>query len=86
MLILTSLPQGTYSADDIPELYRLRWRVELAFKRLKSTCGLSGPPGKDERSAKPWILAHLLLIIPLEPAVDEFEASPRLPFAAATCR
>jgi IS4 transposase len=32
--------------------YRLRWRIELAFKRLKSLIGLEGPPGKDPRPAK----------------------------------
>ena len=82
VLIITSLPQDGYSTDDILDLYRLRWRIELAFKRLKSTCGLSGPPGTDEASAKPWILAHLLLIILLEPVIDEFESSPHSQLAA----
>jgi hypothetical protein len=26
------------------DLYRLRWRIELAFKRLKSVIGLKEPP------------------------------------------
>ena len=82
VLIVTSLPQDGYSTDDILDLYRLRWRIELAFKRLKSTCGLNGPPGTDEASAKPWILARLLLIILLEPVIDEFESSPRSQLAA----
>ena len=62
--------------------YRLRWRVELAFKRLKSLIGLKGPPGTDARSARPYVLAHLLMILLLEPLVDAFEASPRLQHAA----
>ena len=33
------------------DLYRLRWRIELGFKRLKSLIGLKEPPGFDERSA-----------------------------------
>ena len=28
-------------------VYRARWRIEMAFKRLKSIIGLSGPPGED---------------------------------------
>jgi IS4 transposase len=57
-------------------LYRLRWRIELAFKRLKSVIGLKEPPGFDERSAKPWVLAHLLLVLLIEPLAGEFEDSP----------
>ena len=77
-----SLSDKTYSTRDVLDLYRLRWRIELAFKRLKSLVGLAGPPGVDERSAKPWILAHLLVILLLEPFVDELEDSPRWPLAA----
>jgi hypothetical protein len=58
-------------------LYRLRWRIGLGFKHLKSVIGLRAPPGMDERSAKPWLLPHLLIILLLEPVVDEFEDSPR---------
>jgi hypothetical protein len=39
--------------------------------------GLKGPPGADERSAKPYVLAHLLIILLLEPLVDGIEDSPR---------
>jgi Transposase DDE domain len=77
VILITSLAADAFSADDILALYRLRWRIELAFKRLKSVVGLKGPPGTDERSAKPFVLAHLLVILLLEPLVDAFEASPR---------
>jgi Transposase DDE domain len=82
LILVTSLPAGAFSTDDILALYRLRWRIELAFKRLKSLLGLKGPPGADERSAKPYVLAHLLVILLLEPLLDEFEDSPRLAQAA----
>lgn len=82
MILVTSLPAGTFSTDDILALYRLRWRIELAFKRLKSLIGLKAPPGVDERSAKPYLLAHLLVILLLEPLIDAFDASPRLAQAA----
>jgi IS4 transposase len=58
------------------DLYLLRWRIEFAFKRLKSLIGLKKPPGTDERSAKPWVLAHLLMILLLELLVDPLEDSP----------
>lgn len=82
VILVTSLDTETFTTTDVLDLYRLRWRVELAFKRLKSLIGLKGPPGTDERSARPYILAHLLMILLLEPLVDAFEDSPRLGYAA----
>jgi hypothetical protein len=81
-ILVTSLPAEEFSTDEVLALYRLRWRIELAFKRLKSVIGLKQPPGIDERSAKPWILAHLLMILLLEPLVDALEDSPHWAQAA----
>ena len=81
-ILVTSLPKKTFSTEDVLALYRLRWRVELAFKRLKSLIGLKKPPGVDERSARPWVLAHLLMILLLEPLVDALEDSPHWAQAA----
>ena len=82
VILITSLKSDTFSANDILDLYRLRWRIELAFKRLKSLIGLKAPPGTDERSAKPYLLAHLLAILLLEPLIAEFEVSPHWAQAA----
>jgi hypothetical protein len=82
VILITSLKPKDFATADVLALYRLRWRIELAFKRLKSLIGLKGPPGTDERSARPHVLAHLLTILLLEPLVDELEDSPRLAEAA----
>ena len=82
VILVTSLTRAAFTAADVLALYRLRWRIELGFKRLKSLLGLKGPPGTDERSARPYVLAHLLMILLLEPLIDELEDSPRLAEAA----
>jgi hypothetical protein len=82
IILVTSLTPADFSCDDILALYRLRWRIELGFKRLKSLIGLKAPPGTDERSARPYVLAHLLMILLLEPLIDGFEDSPRCAEAA----
>ena len=82
VVLVTSLKPDEFTTTDVLALYRLRWRIELGFKRLKSVIGLKRPPGMDERSARPHILAHLLIILLLEPLVDELEDSPRLALAA----
>lgn len=82
VIMVTSLKRNDFATADVLALYRLRWRIELGFKRLKGLIGLKGPPGTDERSARPHILAHLLTILLLEPLIDELEDSPRLAEAA----
>jgi hypothetical protein len=39
---------------------------------------LKGPPGVDERFARPYLLAHLLIMLLLEPLTGALEDSPRL--------
>lgn len=82
VILITSLSPDDFTTDDILALYRLRWRIELGFKRLKSLVGLKSPPGINARSARPYILAHLLVILLLEPLVERIEDSPRLAEAA----
>jgi Transposase DDE domain len=82
VILITSLKVEDFTTADVIALYRLRWRIELGFKRLKSLIGLKGPPGTSESSARPHILAHLLIILLLEPLVDELEDSPRWAEAA----
>jgi IS4 transposase len=77
VLLVTSLPASQFSTEDISELYRARWRIEMAFKRLKSLVGLAGPPGDDPNVAKTWILAHLLMVVLLEPHTAVVDDSPR---------
>jgi hypothetical protein len=77
VILVTSLPPEVFAAADILALYRLRRRIEPAFKRLKSLVGLKGPPGTDARSARPYVLAHLLMILLLEPLIDTLAVSSR---------
>lgn len=77
MILATSLAPEDFSSADVLALYRLRWRIELGFKRLKSLIGLKGPPGVDERSARPYLVAHFLVILLLRPLADGLEDSPR---------
>jgi hypothetical protein len=71
VILVTSRDSEGFSTADVLALYRLRWRIALGFKRLTSVIGLKGPPGPDQRSARPSILAHLLIILFLEPRIDE---------------
>ena len=71
MILVTSLPKETFPLADISALYRLRWRIEIAFKHLKSGVGLARPPGDDPDLAKAHILCHLLMALMTEPLIAE---------------
>ncbi|HBA6364040.1 TPA: IS4-like element IS421 family transposase, partial [Escherichia coli] len=59
VLLLTSLPEDEYSAEQVADCYRLRWQIELAFKRLKSLLHLDALRAKEPELAKAWIFANL---------------------------
>lgn len=66
VMVFTTLPESLLAAADVLELYRYRWQVELAFKRLKQLLRLGRLPHKDPRSARGWILAKLVVALLLE--------------------
>lgn len=78
IILVTSLDADAFPAAQIGEFYRARWRIEMAFKRLKSLIGLAAPPSEDPEIAKTWILAHLLMVLLLEPQISAPEFSPRM--------
>jgi hypothetical protein len=43
-------------AAEVLELYRLRWQIELVFKRMKSIFGLGHLPKKDPLIAVPGMV------------------------------
>ncbi len=68
--LATSLPK-TISAYQIAQLYRMRWQVEIAFKRLKSIMGLGHLPKKDEASARAWLHGKLFVAALVQSIIDE---------------
>lgn len=76
LLLITSLDRKKASVEQLGALYRLRWRIELAFKRLKSLLNLDQLPAKDDGLARTWILAHLIVALLIEDLNPELRASP----------
>lgn len=65
IIVLTTLGPSSTAAD-VLELYRLRWQVELAFKRIKSLLGAGHVPKKDPEAARAWIHGKLLAVLLIE--------------------
>lgn len=66
VMLFTTLPEAQLSSHDVLELYRFRWQVELAFKRLKQLLKLGRLPHKDPAAARTWIHAKLVVALLLE--------------------
>lgn len=66
VLLLTNLPAETWSEQLILALYRMRWQIELAIKRLKSILNFDHLRAKDPRVIQTYLLAKVLIAFIVE--------------------
>ncbi len=64
VIVLTTLIQA--DAATILELYRYRWQIELAFKRLKSLLQLGHLKKTDQEGAKAWLQGKIFVATLIE--------------------
>ena len=76
LILLTSLPPARFTVAQLGALYRLRWQIELLFKRLKSLLHLDRLPAKDADLARAWLHAHLLIALLVEDYIADEGAFP----------
>jgi hypothetical protein len=70
VILVSSLPD-TITSQQILDLYRIRWQIEIAFKRLKSIMGIGHLPKKDEQSCQAWLHGKLLEAQLVQSIIDE---------------
>jgi hypothetical protein len=58
IVLMTSLD---YTNEQLLELYRARWQIEMVFHRLKSLFGYGNTPNKREDTVRAWFYGKLLL-------------------------
>lgn len=75
LIVLTSLAPSE-TAEQVLELYRLRWQVELAFKRVKSLGHIDRLPAKDKKLARSWLYANLIAALLLDDLAQDLLDSP----------
>ena len=76
IIVATSLGKKV-SAGQVMELYRARWQIELAFKRLKSIFGYNEMPARRPENIRAWFYGKLLLAALCETLVNTGRFSPR---------
>lgn len=81
--LITTAPRGRLSASRAIELYRLRWQIELLFKRWKSLLGFDRIPNYRTDAIRAWLYGKLVAALLLEKLASQGEFSPRSAEVAA---
>lgn len=61
VMVFTTWESG--KAQEILDWYRVRWQIELAFKRLKSLARLGHLPKSDPASSRAWLYGKLFVAL-----------------------
>ena len=63
VIVFTTFPEKTFTATQILEWYRIRWQIELVFKRFKSLAKLGHLPKHDASSSRAWLYGKLFVCL-----------------------
>lgn len=74
VILFTTFPEKTFTAQKVLQWYRIRWQVELVFKRFKSLAQLGHLPKYDDESAKAWLYGKLLVALLVEKLIAHAES------------
>jgi hypothetical protein len=72
VVLVSNLPAEDWSAEDVLALYRVRWQVELLFKRYKSVLQLDHLRSKNAELAQVYLLGKALgaLLLDQQTAIE----------------
>ena len=74
VIVFTTFPVSGFTGGEVLEWYRLRWQVDLVFKRFKQLADRGHLPKQDDASAKAWFYGKLLVALLVEKLVDHATA------------
>jgi hypothetical protein len=63
VILATTLEAEDFPADEVLAVYRLRWQIELAIKRLKSLLHIDKLRTKTADGTRCWLYAHLIVAL-----------------------
>ena len=70
VIVFTTFPEHDFPTADVLEWYRIRWQVELVFKRFKQIAQMGHLPKCDDESAKAWLYGKLFVALLTEGLVE----------------
>lgn len=66
ILVITTMNRFQLKTREVLELYRARWQVEIAFKRLKGIIDLGYLPKQDPDCCKAWLYGKMFVALLVE--------------------
>ncbi|MBQ7521601.1 MAG: transposase [Clostridia bacterium] len=73
--VITSLGNN-FTSDEILNLYKLRWQVEMVFKRYKSILDLGSIPTKTGIAGQVWLNCKMLIALLIEKILSSVDFPP----------
>ena len=70
VIVFSTFPEEKFSTFDILEWYRIRWQIELVFKRFKQIAQLGHLPKYDDESTKAWLYGKLFVSLLTEKLIS----------------
>jgi hypothetical protein len=74
VMVFTTADAAQFEPRRILETYRLRWQIELVFKRFKQLAQMGHLPKHDEESSKAWLYGKLLVALITERFIEKAES------------
>lgn len=74
VMVFTTVPASVLAPEAVLELYRLRWQIELVFKRFKQLAQLGHLPKEDAESAQAWLYGKLFVALLTERLIARAES------------
>src|SRR4029453_1526956 len=71
IIVFTTFAPLTFGAAAVLQWYRVRWQIELLFKRLKSLAQLGHLPKADDGSARAWLYGKLFVALLTEQLIRQ---------------
>jgi hypothetical protein len=66
VVVITTVNRHRLKTKEVLELYRARWQIELAFKRLKGIIDVGHLPKQDPESCKAWLYGKMFVAMLVE--------------------
>jgi hypothetical protein len=83
-MILTSLPESLFDTEKILRLYRIRWQIEIAFKKIKSLMHIDHLKVKDPLLIQVCLCVRLIIALLIDKVLPQIYKD--LPFHDYTNR
>ena len=74
VIVFMTFPEASFSAEKVLAWYRVRWQVELVFRRFKSLVQLGHFPKNDDESARAWLHGKILIALLVEKLIHHANA------------